>query len=368
MLAFSFLAVGTANSFVPLLSTKRGGVCSSSIPSMCLSQARSEAAARASRIVCIGDIHGQWNESDERALRHLQPDLALFVGDYGNEDLRVTKRISELAASSDFGVATVFGNHDAFYTASMNGRRRAPYDKTKSCHVTEQIKMLGPYDVSYKSFAFDSVGVSVVGGRAFSHGGPNWKHKRFYRDFIGVQGIEHSAKKMKDAVAASHHNTVLFLSHSGPFGLGDHPSDPCGKDWGDFPGGDYGDPDLREAIEKARKDGFRVPLTVFGHMHKQLMGNNGNRTMIKTEQDGQSRGETVMVNAAVVPRHKVGSMTSESLHHFQVVEMGDHGSVDSVSETWITPTGVIAQSDVIYKAKLEVLVNGSINRKCMNVE
>lgn len=352
IMAFSLFIIGSLGRFVPRKDMQPSVVCArpNALITMSMAPKRTELPAKISRIVCIGDIHGQWDERDEKALLKLDPDLALFVGDYGDEDVRVTKRISDFAATSNFGVATVFGNHDAFFTANPTGRRRAPYDKGRFCRVTEQMEMLAPYDVSYKSFGFDGMRLSVCGGRAFSHGGPNWKHKDFFRRFVGIRGIKHSASKMKEAVESSRYGTVVFLSHSGPIGLGEKPNDPCGKDWGEFPGGDYGDPDLRDAIEKAREDGLRVPLTVFGHMHKQLMGNKGHRLMVKTEPDGRSGGETVMLNAAVVPRHKVGPKSNESLHHFQVVQIGESGCVDSVSETWVTPSGEIAQNEVIYEA------------------
>lgn len=305
--------------------------------------------ARTAKIVCVGDIHGQWNEDDERALHALHPDLVLFVGDYGDEDVRVTKRISEFATSTDFSVATVFGNHDAFFTASHGGRRRAPYDKSKMCRVTEQMEMLRPFDVSYRSVGFEELRISICGGRAFSVGGPNWKHSEFYRKYVGIENMKHSVRKMKEAVQSSQYPTVVFLSHSGPVGLGSKSSDPCGKDWGDFPGGDYGDEDLRAAIEVARDEGLRVPLAVFGHMHKQLNGNKGKRTMVTAEPDGDSGGETVMVNAAVVPRHRIGPHSNSSLHHFQIVQIGDKGCVESVTESWVTPSGEIAESDIIFE-------------------
>ena len=37
------------------------------------------------RLVLIGDVHHQWDEQDVTALKHLQPDIALFVGDFGEE-------------------------------------------------------------------------------------------------------------------------------------------------------------------------------------------------------------------------------------------------------------------------------------------
>lgn len=317
---------------------------------MSFSHERAQLPATIARIVCVGDIHGQWNENDESALRALNPDLVLFVGDYGDEDVRVTRRISDFAASTNFGVATVFGNHDAFFTASYGGRKRAPYNQSEECRVTEQMKMLRPFDVSYRSVDFDEVRISICGGRAFSVGGPNWKYSEFYRKFVGIEGMKHSARKMREAVQSCQYPTVIFLSHSGPIGLGSKPSDPCGKDWGDYPGGDYGDEDLRAAIEQAREEGFRVPLTVFGHMHKRLLGNRGERTMVTTEPDGDSGGDTIMVNAAVVPRHRIGPHSNGSLHHFQIVQVGDGGSVESVTETWVRPSGEIAESNTIFKA------------------
>lgn len=307
---------------------------------------------RLKKIACVGDIHGMWNEHDEAALRAFQPDLALFVGDYGDENVAVTQRVADFANSVDFGVSTVFGNHDAFYTVSSRKQSYAPYDVKTTCRVSDQIRMLDAFDVSYRSVAFDSIAMSVCGGRSFSHGGPNWKYKQFFRNFVGVSSMADSTAKLNDAVMRSQFDTLVFLSHSGPVGLGDGPEDPCGKDWGDHPGGDYGDVDLRAAIENARSRGMRVPLTVFGHMHKKLQGDRGNRIMVKTEPDGCSGGQTVMLNAAVVPRHKRGPLPNTSLHHFQIVYVHPGGDVDSIEESWLSPEGKVIQSSVIFKSKL----------------
>lgn len=311
--------------------------------------------SRAAKIVCIGDIHGQWDENDEAALRGLQPDLALFVGDYGNEDLRVTKRLGEFAASVDFGVATVFGNHDAHYTASALKRSRAPYDVATTCRVSEQMKLLAECDVSYRAAPFDRLALSVCGGRAFSFGGPNWKHGEFYRRFVGVSGLPDSAAKLAHAATGAPFSTLVFLSHSGPIGLGERPDDPCGKDWGSFPGGDYGDPDLRYAITEARAAGYRVPLTVFGHMHKRLQKGVGQRVMLKTEPDGCSSAYTVMLNAAVVPRHRSAQRDKPSLYNFQIVHMRVGGDVDSVEEAWVSSKGVVVETSVLFNSSTFVV-------------
>lgn len=317
------------------------------------SSSTADGRRRAAKIVCVGDIHGQWGEGDEMALRSLRPDLVLFVGDYGNEDLRVTSRIASFASRVDFGVATVFGNHDAHYTASSRKRQYAPYDSSTTCRVREQIKLLHGLDVSYRSKAFEEIGMSVCGGRAFSFGGPNWKYSSFFREFVGVNDMRDSSVKLARVATNSAHKNLIFLSHSGPVGLGDAPHDPCGKDWGEKPGGDYGDADLRHAIESARDQGFRVPLTVFGHMHNTLQDGKGKRIMVKTERDGRKTGEfstTVMLNAAVVPRHRERYLNIPPLFHFQIVHTTELGNVASVEESWVACNGTVHESTKLFDA------------------
>lgn len=67
---------------------KRISRTSSSVPVSCNSMKPDVKQRRAIRLICVGDIHGQWDEEDEMALRSLNPDMALFVGDYGDEDVR----------------------------------------------------------------------------------------------------------------------------------------------------------------------------------------------------------------------------------------------------------------------------------------
>ncbi|MFN7522248.1 MAG: metallophosphoesterase, partial [Aphanizomenon sp.] len=71
------------------------------------------------KIAVIGDVHDQWEAEDGIALQHLGVDLALFVGDFGNESVEVVKAI----ASLDLPKAAVMGNHDAWYSATEWGRK-----------------------------------------------------------------------------------------------------------------------------------------------------------------------------------------------------------------------------------------------------
>jgi uncharacterized protein (TIGR04168 family) len=89
---------------------------------------------------------------------------------------------------------------------------------------------------------------------------------------------------------------VLFLAHNGPSGLGGQAQDLWGRDF-DPDGGDWGDADLRGAIEHARGRGLRVLAVLAGHMHWALRGRPG----VQRRWQLQERG-TLYVNAARVPR------------------------------------------------------------------
>lgn len=288
--------------------------------------------------MCVGDIHGEWDAGDERALASLAPDLALFVGDFGDENTQVTSAIGALAARSSFGVATVFGNHDACFTAHTWGRSRVP---SFGSRVSLQRAQLADVDASYRSRPFDAIDVSVVGGRPFSWGGPHWKHSAFYRQYTGVRDMKQSSARICSAVsevAVGH--AVVFLGHVGPTGLGELADSPCGRDWGDVSGGDWGDADLRAAIQYARAQGKPVPLVVFGHMHRALWGGVGSRVMLSKEAD------TVMLNCAVVPRHKSWSGAGK-LHNFHVVALR-RGLVHRVTEVWISSGGERVREYLLY--------------------
>ncbi len=311
--------------------------------SCCAASTRSD-----TKLVCIGDIHGQWDAGDDHALTALEPDLALFVGDYGNEDCAVTGRISALAERSSFGVATVFGNHDAFYTAHSYGRSRAP---STGSRVPTQKMHLANTDVSYTSRAY-SDWFSVVGGRAFSWGGPHWKHSGFYKQHVGITSVTDSTNKIIAAVcAADTAHALVFLAHVGPTGLGNLARDPCGRDWGEIPGGDWGDIDLRAGIDFARKAKRRVPLVVFGHMHRELLNNAGHRKPLVLEDDGAGN-TTVFLNAAVVPRQRLWNGMG-TVRNFHVVTM-NAGGVQRVDEIWATTNGETVATNNLYVIKRAV--------------
>lgn len=244
-------------------------------------------------LAVIGDIHDQWEDRDARALEALGIDLVLFVGDVGNEAVGLVRAIAQLSLPK----AVILGNHDAWYSATPWGRKKCPYDRRVEDRVQQQLDFLGVTHVGYGCLDFPDLNVSVVGSRPFSWGGPKWQCEDFYGDRYGINGFEDSITRMVDSALAATCDRLIFLAHCGPTGLGSQPEDPCGKDWHPI-GGDYGDPDLAQAIAQVQARGMVLPLVAFGHMHHRLR-HRTDRTRRSLHVDTQG---TVYVNAAHVPR------------------------------------------------------------------
>ncbi|MEL6163059.1 MAG: TIGR04168 family protein, partial [Cyanobacteria bacterium J06628_3] len=179
------------------------------------------------KIAVVGDVHDQWENEDSIALKHLGVDLVLFVGDFGNESVEVVRKV----ASLDIPKAVVMGNHDAWYTATEWGRKKCPYDRTKEDWVQQQLDFLGDTHVGFSKLDFPDFDLTVVGSRPFTWGGPKWKFADLCKERFGVGTLEESTTRIMEAVNSAAHETIIFLGHNGPFGLGDKPEDPCGKDW-----------------------------------------------------------------------------------------------------------------------------------------
>lgn len=248
------------------------------------------------RIAAIGDIHDSWDDRDNDILHQLGVDLVLFVGDFGNESIEVVQRIAAL----DLPKAVVLGNHDAWYTATEWGRRKCPYDRSQEDRFRQQLDLLGDDRVGYGVRDYPDLSLSVVGGRPCSWGGSEWKYRSFYREWFEVESFEASSDRIFSAIERAQERTVLVLGHNGPFGLGNDPEDPCGRDWKPI-GGDYGDPDLAQAIARSRDTDKVLPLVTFGHMHHRLRHTRARgRRCLHRDEFG-----TLYLNVACVPR-KIG--------------------------------------------------------------
>ncbi|XP_031482932.1 uncharacterized protein LOC116252654 [Nymphaea colorata] len=295
------------------------------------------------RIAVVGDVHDDWDlQEDGKALQFLQPDLVLFTGDFGNENVDLVRSIAGLK----FPKAAILGNHDCWYTRrfSMKGKDR----------VKAQLECLGEEHVGYRRIDFPGLKLSIVGGRPFSCGGDVIFRPELISARYGVHDMKESARKIcQAAIGTPEGHSIIFLAHNGPTGLGSQISAICGRDWV-LEGGDHGDPDLAQAISDL-KEGYKlsIPLVIFGHMHKQLAYRRGLRKMVVHGTDG-----IIYLNGAVVPRVKRLMHTQEasisnsattssrltvpkprgSVREFTVVEMLD-GKLVRAAESWVSVTG-----------------------------
>ncbi|XP_023537032.1 uncharacterized protein LOC111798237 isoform X1 [Cucurbita pepo subsp. pepo] len=309
------------------------------------------------RIAVVGDVHGDWDlREDTKALQLLQPDLVLFTGDFGEENVELVRSIAELK----FAKLAILGNHDAWFTPC--------FSQEKKDGVQLQLECLGKDHIAYRRVDFPEQKLSIVGGRPFSHGGRLFRRQLLSARY-GVKDMETSAKRIYEAaIGAPEDHLVIILAHNGPSGLGSCANDICGKDWV-FGGGDNGDEDLAQAISSLKENGkfHAPPLVVFGHMHKELAYGGGHRKMIVVAADN-----TIYLNGAIVPRvHSnfdeesegrrtfTSSETSSSQpvpirskRAFTVIDVSD-GRVDKITESWISVVGdesLLNEEHLMYKS------------------
>ena len=271
----------------------------------------------------VGDVHGHWRDADRSFLEQRGDDLALFVGDLGDEDVAITERIAAIETRK----LVLLGNHDAW----QSFQQKRPTTKLRRILDT-----LGNDHLAYDVHECYAGGVSVIGARPFSWGGKSLRSPELYRELYGVTTHAESAARIVDAARRAQHRDLVVLCHNGPKGLSWASSDIWGKDFGQ-PGGDWGDEDLELALEQIAALGLRVRAVIGGHMHARLLfPRGGQRTRFVR------RGETLFCNAAVVPR-VVGEGREQVGHFLRVRVRG--GAVVGYEEIWVDGEGKVARED-----------------------
>jgi uncharacterized protein (TIGR04168 family) len=272
----------------------------------------------AATLTVVGDVHRWWRPSDGAFLERSRPDLALFVGDLGDEDVEMVAAIVGLAVPK----AVLLGNHDAWQSFS----RRRPTRRLR-----ESLAMLGDDHLAYGVREVPRAGVSIVGARPFSWGGQSLRSPELYHELYGLHTHRQSAARIVEAARRAQHRDIVILAHNGPLGLSQEPGDIWGKDFGK-PGGDWGDRDLALALDRIPELGLRVQMVVAGHMHDELVHPRGGRRTRFCRHGG-----TLFVNAAVVPRvREAADGGAES--YFVRTHWAD-GSCLSVEEVWADAQG-----------------------------
>ncbi len=274
------------------------------------------------RILVVGDVHDRWDEVDTQFVESGDQDLVLFVGDLGDEDVAMVRRISEL----DVELGVILGNHDAWESF---------HEKRPTSALRQSLDLLGEDHLGYSRRELPEAGVTLIGARPFSWGGRDIRSPEVYGEFYGVRSPDESAARIIDLASRARHEDLLILAHNGPRGLGAQPDDIWGKDFG-RPGGDWGDRDLTAALDEIRRSGQRIRAVIAGHMHDRVSYPRGalRRRFV-------DRGGTRYINAAVVPRIRRRDSGS-ALHHFVRTDWRA-GRLESVEEIWVDTDGSVVR-------------------------
>ncbi|MBI5849566.1 MAG: TIGR04168 family protein [Planctomycetes bacterium] len=277
--------------------------------------------ARPFRILVVGDVHGHWTDVDTQFVEGGDQDLTIFIGDLGDEDTVIARRISEIDA--ELGI--VLGNHDAWQSFSQ---------KEATPALREILALFGDDHLGYTRRELPAAGLTLVGARPFSWGGRDIRSPELYADLWGITSHEESAERIVGLVAAAEHDDVLIVAHNGPLGMSQAPGDIWGKDFGMRPGGDWGDRDLRFALDRIPETGKRVRGVIAGHMHDRLLFPRGASRRRFARRDGID-----FMNPAVVPRIRRDPEHGD-LHHFLRTDWLN-GALVEVDEIWVDETGVV---------------------------
>jgi uncharacterized protein (TIGR04168 family) len=255
------------------------------------------------RIAVVGDVHVHWDETDLAYFNRSDYDLLLFVGDLAkyahSGGLRVAESLSRLSRPA----LVIPGNHDGVRAlqllAEISGNRRMirllGRGQRRRCAALRRalapIPMVG---YSRHEFSVRGLDFAILAARPHSMGGPALGCAPYLRGAFGVASMEESAERLKELVDECPAERIIFFAHNGPTGLGESQSDIWGCDFR-LPEGDFGDPDLRIAIDHARARSKKVLAVVAGHMHHALAG-GGERCWL-VEREG-----LLHINAARTPR------------------------------------------------------------------
>lgn len=252
------------------------------------------------RIGIVGDLHAHWDEIDVAQLSGTDYDLLFFVGDLGGGTRESTLRVARTLSRLTKPTLVLPGNNDTWDLAELAAELSHREGLRRLVRVRDG-DVDGSPDALIRLCGFTShrltteaVDVTLLTGRPHSMGGDALSFTEHMQAYYGIDSLAASAERLRGLVDAAETRDLLFFAHNGPVGLGDQPADMWGCDFRPG-GGDWGDPDLAEAIAHARSRGHRVLAVVGGHMHLKTKA-GAERPWRQTVDD------VVYVNSARVPR------------------------------------------------------------------
>lgn len=286
------------------------------------------------KFTVVGDIHANWRQADHVFLESGDQDLVLLVGDLGDEDVEMTRKIANLKCAK----VVILGNHDAWRSFTEG----SPTDNLRA-----SIELLGDHHLAYRYLDLPDAGLSIIGARPFSWGGKDIRSPDVYAEFFGIRSVAESAERIVAAAQSAAFDDLVILAHNGPTGLGSGPSDIYGKDFGRNPRGDFGDEDLALALVEIERMGRRVIAVVAGHMHDRLNHPRG-----KARRRFVRRNGTAFINPAVVPRIR-RTEDDATVRHYLRMEIQD-AELCLVEEIWVDAWGKIRKVEAPEFAELPI--------------
>lgn len=285
------------------------------------------------KIAIIGDIHRHFDATDVATFNQSDADLILLTGDLADFRDRDALQVAGHLAQLHKPAILIGGNHDCTSTsqfiAEIKGidwlAQRDGAGQAQRVHELRQ-HLGGVIFAGYSCHDFSLKGqdFSLIAARPFSPGGPDIRLRPYIRQQFGIHTFQDSVRRLQELVDAAAHDTLIFLGHNGPTGLGDREDSIWGCDFQPG-GGDFGDADLEAAIAYARACGRQVPAVIAGHMHHQLAGGGLRRWLVELS-------GTTYINAACVPR--IFKRASQTVHHHLLLTL-DQGQVQ-VAERFVS--------------------------------
>lgn len=292
------------------------------------------------RLGVIGDVHMQWDDEDTALLDAQGYDWLLIVGDLGGYRSRGAEEVARRMARLATPALAIAGNHDAVNAAQLISEA-LPQGKAlrgllgfgQHARVDALREALGPITLGGYSVHRVSAGVYVLVGRPHTMGGPELAFAGELRDRYGVRSMAESVARLCACVDQTPAGArLLWLAHNACTGHGATRSSLAGRDF-HAAEGDWGDPDLRAAVDYAQAHGRSVEAVVSGHMHLALRG-GGRRVGHVLE------GTTLHLNVAEVPRHRCdGPDAAVSARHHVRLEVGPRPGELYFEHVWL-PTAI----------------------------
>jgi uncharacterized protein (TIGR04168 family) len=292
--------------------------------------------SRPGKIALIGDLHGSWDAWDVSYFNDSDYDLLLFTGDLGSgtgaEGVKVARSIARLAKPA----LVMPGNNDVEFQPEIAAEfvhqqglikllASGPRERSRSLgHSSGQVELCG---YSLHPLSLGGRRLTLLAGRPNAMGGSELSFPEHLERNHSVSTMAASTARLEALVGEAPTDELILLSHNGPAGMGDGATDIWGCDFKEE-GGDWGDPDLAAALERARSIGKRVLAVIGGHMH--LGTRSGQERVSRIERDG-----TLFINPARVPR----------IYGGRDGMLRSHGCLE-IDASGVRATEVIVASDV----------------------